>query len=176
MSPQAVGRPINSRLARGSPVSDDGDRVARAPEPPLGGANVRVAWWMIGGSMAVGAVLGLWSFGGPVPAPVGFVAYDDLPRRLIRLGHIAAIALPMLNLLYVPWMGRSRWGGATRRAGCRLLLFGTVALPSVLVLAAFWGAGRYLLPIPVAALTVAACLLAAGLPGEIAGSGEDVVP
>jgi len=144
--------------------------------PPLGRTNVRVAWWMIGGSMAVGAVLGLWSFGGPVPAPVGFVAYDDLPRRLIRLGHIAAIALPMLNLLYVPWIRRSRWGGATRRAACRLLLFGTVTLPSVLALAAFWGQGRYLLPIPVAALTVAVCLLAAGLRSRTSHSRKEVVP
>ena len=86
----------------------------------MGRANVRVAWWMIGGSMAVGAVLGLWSFGGPVTPPPGFRAFDDLPRRLVRLGHIAAIALPALNLLYVPWMARSRWGGprAARGVGC----------------------------------------------------------
>ena len=58
-----------------------------------------------------------WSFGGPVAPPPGFRAFDDLPRRLVRLGHIAAIALPALNLLYVPWMARSRWGGATRRDG-----------------------------------------------------------
>jgi hypothetical protein len=143
-------------------------------EPPPGRINIRVAWWMIGGSMAGGAVLGLWSFGGPVPAPVGFVAYDDLPRRLARLGHIAGIALPMLNLLYVPWMARSRWGASARRAGCRLLLFGTIALPSVLILAAFWGAARWLLPFPVAALTIAVCLLAAGLPGDRFTSREDV--
>jgi hypothetical protein len=129
---------------------------------------------MIGGSMAVGAVLGLWSFGGPVPAPVGFVAYDDLPRRLVRLGHIAGIALPVLNLLYVPWIARSRWSDAIRRAGCRLLLFGTLALPSLLVLTAFWGPGLYLLPIPVAALTVAVCLLAAGLSQGISESREDI--
>ena len=150
-------------------------RVTRR-EPALGRANVRVAWWMIGGSMTVGAVLGLWSFGGPVPAPVGFVAYDDLPRRLARLGHIAGIALPMLNLLYVPWMERSRWTRPIRRAGCRLLLFGTVVLPTLLVLAAFWNTGRYLLPIPVASLTIATCLLAAGLPGENSESREDIVP
>jgi hypothetical protein len=149
------------------------DTASRA-ESPLGQANVRIAWWMIGGSMAVGAVLGLWSFGGPVPAPVGFVAYDDLPRRLVRLGHIAGIALPTLNLLYVPWMARSRWSRATRRTGCRLLLFGTVALPSLLVLTAFWGPGLYLLPAPVAALTVATGLLAAGLPGGISESREDI--
>jgi hypothetical protein len=150
--------------------------VGSIGEPPLGQANVRTAWWMIGGSMTIGAVLGLWSFGGPVPAPVGFVAYDDLPRRLVRLGHIAGIALPVLNLLYVPWMARSRWGPATRRAGCRLLLFGTVALPSLLVVSGFWGPGRYLLPAPVATLTAASCLLAAGLPGGTVDSREDITP
>ena len=157
-------------------MRDGRKRAGGFREPLLGHANVRTAWWMIGGSMAAGAVLGLWSFGGPIPAPAGFLAYDDLPRRLVRLGHIAGIALPTLNLLYVPWMARSRWSGATRRLGCRLLLFGTVGLPSLLVLTAFWGPGLYLLPIPVAALTIAVCLLAAGLPKGISESGEDIVP
>jgi hypothetical protein len=142
----------------------------------MGRANVRVAWWMIGGSMVIGAVLGLWSFGGPVPPPPGFRAFDDLPRRLVRLGHIAAIALPALNLLYVPWMRRSRWRAPARRAGCRLLLFGTVGLPGLLMLAAFWEPGRYLLPVPVAALIAAVCLLAAGLPGRGSGPREGIRP
>jgi hypothetical protein len=138
-------------------------RAERRQGRPLGWANVRTAWWMIGVSMAVGAVLGLWSFGGPVPPPPGFQAFDDLPRRLVRLGHIAGIALPALNLLYVPCMARSRWRDEARRRACGLLLFGTVALPSMLLLAAFWGPALYLLPLPVIALIVAVCLLAAGL-------------
>ena len=142
----------------------------------VGRANIGVAWWMIGVSMAVGAVLGLWSFGGPVAPPPGFRAFDDLPRRLVRLGHIAAIALPVLNLHYVPWMVRSRWGEATRRAGCRLLLAGTVGLPSLLMVAAFWDPGRYLLPIPVGALIAAVFLLAAGLPGPGVGRAEEAAP
>jgi hypothetical protein len=150
----------------------DVDQATRS-EPPIGRANVQVAWWMIGASMAVGAVLGLWSFGGPVAPPPGFRAFDDLPRRLVRLGHIAAIALPALNLLYVPWMARSRWSASARRAGCRLLLFGTVVLPSLLMLAAFWSPGRYLLPIPVTALIAAIWLLAAGLPKRIPDRRED---
>jgi hypothetical protein len=128
-----------------------------------GQANIRLAWWMIGIGMAAGAVLGLWSFGGPIAPPPGFRAFDDLPRRLTRLGHIAAIALPALNLLYVPWMRRARWRDPVRRAGCRLLLVGTVGLPSLLVLAAFWGPARYALPVPVTALIVAILLLASGL-------------
>jgi hypothetical protein len=143
---------------------------------PPGHVNVRVAWWMIGVSMAAGGVLGLWSFGGPVAPPPGFRAFDDLPRRLVRLGHIAAIALPVLNLLYVPWMARTRWSRATRRAGCRWLLFGTVALPCALVLAAFWGPGCYLLPVPVLALIGAVGLLAAGLPSRARGARDGAAP
>ena len=60
-------------------------------------------------------------------------------------------------------MARSRWGRSARRAGCRLLLVGTVALPTLLGLAAFWRPGLYLLPIPVVALIAAVCFLAAGL-------------
>jgi hypothetical protein len=146
-----------------------GGVVERETDVALGAVNIRAAWWMIGASMAGGAVLGLWSFGGPLPAPPGFRAFDDLPRRLVRLGHIAAIALPVLNLLYVPWMRRARWRAPVRRVGCRLLLFGTVALPSFLVLAAFWDPGRYLLPAPVVALIVAVCLLAAGLRDDFQG-------
>jgi hypothetical protein len=157
-------------------MSESEVRAMPSPEPPLGRTNVRVAWWMIAGSMAVGAVLGLWSFGGPVSPPPGFRAFDDLPRRLVRLGHIAAIALPVLNLLYVPWMARSRWGGRARRAGCRLLLFGTMALPSLLVLTAFWPPALYLLPVPVTALIAAVGILAAGLPARAAGSREDALP
>jgi hypothetical protein len=118
---------------------------------------------MIAAGMTTGALLGLWSFGGPIEPPPGFRAFDDLPRRLARLGHIAAIALPALNLLYVPWMRRARWSLPVRRAGCRLLLAGTIGLPSLLVLAAFWDPGRYALPVPVAALIAAILLLAAGL-------------
>ena len=129
----------------------------------MGRANLEVAWWMIGAGMTAGAVLGLWSFEGPLEPPPGFRAFDDLPRRLTRLGHIAAIALPALNLLYVPWMRRARWSDPVRRAGCRLLLVGTIGLPSLLVLSAFWRPARYALPVPVAALIAATFLLAAGL-------------
>lgn len=129
----------------------------------IGAANVRVAWWMIALSMLLGAIVGIWSFGGPVEPPPGFETFDALPRRLVRLAHIAAVALPALNLLYVPWIRRTRWACAVRRLGCRLLLFGTVALPVLLVAAAFWGPALYMLPLPVTALVLSCVLIAAGL-------------
>ncbi len=139
-------------------------RATRNLTPP-GRSNVALAWWMIGIGMAAGAVMGLWSFDGPVRPPAGFLLYDDLPRRLLRLAHVASVALPALNLLYVPWMARSAWGERDRRLGCRLLLFGTVALPVLLALAAFWRPAFYALPAPVFALVGASFLLAAGISG-----------
>jgi hypothetical protein len=100
--------------------------------------NRSVSWAMIALSLAAGAVLGLWSFGGPLPAPPGFVRYDDLPRRLVRLAHIAAVMLPILNLLFASSLEKTRWSFPARRRACRWLLLGTVLLPAFLAAAAFW--------------------------------------
>lgn len=129
--------------------------MERTDPKEVGRANAAVAWWMIGASMLAGAVMGAWSFGGPAEPPPGFERYDDLPRRLVRLAHIAAIMLPVLNLLYVPAAARF----AMRRS-CALLLFGTIALPSLLTLAAFWPPGLCLLPIAVLPIAAAVFALA----------------
>jgi hypothetical protein len=112
----------------------------------------RVAWWMVGCGMASGAVLGLWSFGGPVPAPGGFVAYDDLPRRLLRLAHIALIALPLLSLELERALTHTRLSAVGHNRVRRAVLFGILALPALLALAALWSPALYLLSLPVSAL------------------------
>lgn len=122
----------------------------------IGRANVAAAWWMIGLSMLAGAVAGAWSFGGPLPPPAGLETYDALPRRLLRLAHVAAIMLPVLNLLYVPWAQRL----GMRGGACALLLFGTIALPALLALAAFWPSGLFLLPVGVLPILAAIFALA----------------
>lgn len=113
--------------------------------------------------MLAGAVLGIWSFGGPVSPPPGFQTVDALPRRLIRLAHIAWIALPILNLLYVSWIRESGLRPRTQKWGCGLLLFGTLGLPVGLATAAFWSPALYVLPAPVTALTASVFLLAFGM-------------
>ncbi|HEX2879048.1 MAG TPA: hypothetical protein VHO25_05885 [Polyangiaceae bacterium] len=112
----------------------------------------RVAWWMVGCGMLSGAVLGLWSFSGPIPAPNGFIAYDDLPRRLLRLAHIAMIALPLLSLELERWLGRTTLRTASQSCIRSALVFGMVALPALLTVTAYWSPALYLLPLPVCAL------------------------
>lgn len=166
---------ITSHVRNGLPTAPAGRSDAALATPGgegVGRANVVVAWWMMAAGMAGGAVAGLWSFGGPARPPAGFVDYNDTPRRLVRLAHIAAVALPLINLHYVPWMRRARWGGAARRAGCRLLLFGTLALPLVLSVTAFWRPALYALPLPVCALVAAVTMLAIGVSRSCAQDGR----
>ena len=143
----------------------------RSAPPAPGAANLAAAWWMISLSLAAGAVLGMWSFGGPIAPPAGFESPGDLPRRLVRLAHIAGVALPALNLLYVPWIRRARWPDRVRRTGCRLLLAGTLSLPPLLALAAFWAPALYALPCPVLMLISSCLLAAAGRPDEATTKG-----
>ncbi|MBI4605353.1 MAG: hypothetical protein HY721_25600 [Planctomycetes bacterium] len=125
--------------------------------------NLALAWWLVGLGLVLGAVLGLWSFGGPLDPPAGLERHDGLPRRLLRLAHIALVALPALNLLYVPWLGRTGWSDRWRHAGAGLLLFGTLALPACLAAAAFWRPALVLTPAPVSSLIAAVFILASGL-------------
>lgn len=112
----------------------------------------RVAWWMVGYGMLSGAVLGLWSFTGPVPAPNGFIAYDDLPRRLLRLAHIAMIALPLLSLELERWLSHTTLSLPSQARIRTALVFGMLTLPTLLAVTAYWSPALYLLPLPVCAL------------------------
>src|SRR4030095_12485455 len=118
------------------------NRLTKSRHRP-GRWNLSLAWWRVGLGLWLGAVLALWSFGGPVPAPPGFEDPGSVPRRLLRLAHIALIALPILNLHFVPWTLRTAWGDRGRRACCLLLLVGTVGLPAALAAAAFWPPALY---------------------------------
>ena len=109
-----------------------------------------------------GLAMGLWSFGGPLPEPAWVGGYSELPRRLIRLAHIALFALGMMNLmlarqhaaLALP-AGATRLALAAMNLGTLLmptLLFATVALPPM----------KYLLAVPALAVTLALAIAATG--------------
>jgi len=114
--------------------------------------------------LPVGMVLGL-VLGLPANREDGGAlgGYAGLPRRAARLGHVAAIMLPLIAGFYalafsvrlpgrdVPLLASSLWmGGAV---GLVLTLFLTVRFPKV----------RYVLPLPATALVVAAGLFAFNL-------------
>ncbi len=126
----------------------------------LGRANVVVSLWMLAGGLIMGAVLGLWSFDGPLPPPPGLASYDSFSRRLLRLAHIAAIALPILNLHLLPWLDWSVASARVKTWSYRLLLTGTLLLPPLLAVTAFCPPVKYALPLPVTCLITTSVILA----------------
>ena len=122
--------------------------------------NLAVGW----GSMAIGAltglVLGLWSFGGPVSVPDLLGEYDTLPRRLMRLGHIAFFGLGILNILMAVHLGRLRSVDSHAKLALSAMNFGNIFLPLTLISAAFFEPLKYLMSLPATAVAVALIIAA----------------
>lgn len=72
----------------------------------------------------------------------------DLRERMFRLARVAAVALPVLALLFNRLARRAPPGRAARLGGAAML-FGAVAMPAVLAAAAFTNVKlRFFLPLP----------------------------
>jgi len=110
--------------------------------------------------IAVGLVIGLWSFDGPVATPAWIGEYTDTSRRLVRLGHIAFIGLGLLSILLADELGRSSLGARGRQMASRLMVAGNVGLPLLLIGAAIWRPLKFAMGVP-ATCVFAAMVLAA---------------
>jgi len=117
----------------------------------FGAINVTCGWiWMILGILS-GSVIGMWSFGGPVPLPKGYESYASLPRRLTRLAHIAMFALPMISILYGMTIDSLAITDQLKVIGCYSFLVCMVGVPTLLIAASFYLPFKYLEVIPVSA-------------------------
>lgn len=119
-----------------------------------------VNWWggwiLILGGFLVGALIGLGfhreSFLG---------GYASFRRRVIRLGHIALVALGMLNILFAVAVPISSPG----RVAGYLLMAGAITMPMVCFLSGWRSGFRSIFFIPVTCLIAAITLiLIGGLP------------
>lgn len=122
--------------------------------------NRVVGWCSLACGALTGLVLGLWSFGGPIPVPAWLGPYDDLSRRLARLGHIAFFGLGILNLLLARELPTFRPGAGLRRAAARAMNFGNIFLPLSLFATAAYHPLRYVMSLPALAVTTALVLAA----------------
>ena len=123
-----------------------------------------------------GMILGLWSFGGPLPVPEAIGDYGDLLRRFLRLGHIAFFGLGLINLAIAGHWRRLNLSQPAARRALQLMNLGNFGLPPVLLAAAWQPALLYLMPLPVACVFAAlalcvlgawrACLAASHVTGE----------
>ena len=129
-----------------------------------GARNVKGGLVLMSAGLAAGLTMSLYAFTPMVPVPGSLTHYDDLPRRLLRLAHIAAIMLPLINILLGPWLDRVDLPGPLRRAASWLLLLGAAGLPPALALEALVPAVIPLHPAaaPALAFSLAVVVTAAG--------------
>ena len=123
--------------------------------------NRKVAWTGMAIGAALGMVLGLWSFDGPLPAPW---AYDDTARRLMRLGHIAFFGLGFVNLLLAREL--SALSPRVRRVAGGAMNAGNLGLPLTLVAASLFAPVKYAMALPASAVLLALVLVAWGVGRE----------
>lgn len=129
-----------------------------------GARNVRGGLVLLALGLLGGLAMSLYAFQPVVKPPEGLAAYDDLPRRLLRLGHIAAIMLPLINLVLAPWIDRVALHPRARQAASWLLLLGAAGLPAALAVEAAWAPARslHLAGPPAAAFVAGVVMMAVG--------------
>ena len=90
--------------------------------------------------MVLGAVSGsiimAWSFGGPFPAPSGFEDYTDLPRRMVRLAHVALFMLPLINVVFGKEIDRVALSTKWKQIASWCAIVGMIGIPVGLLLGA----------------------------------------
>jgi len=110
-------------------------------EVNIGKRNISFGWiWILVG-LIVGAIMGMWSFNGPLASPVG--DYTSLPRRMLRLSHIAFIALAMINILYGYEIDKVKLSEKLKKMGSNLLIYGAILMPLFLIISIFFEPFKY---------------------------------
>lgn len=128
----------------------------------IGAWNLRGGLVLLTLGLLGGLAMSLYAFQPVVRPPDSLDRYDDLPRRLLRLAHIAAIMLQLLNVVFGLVIDRLNLRDRTRRLVSGILLASAGALPLALVMEALCAPIRALhLPgIPAVAFTLAVSCLA----------------
>ncbi len=119
-----------------------------------------IAWCSILAGALSGMLMGLWSFNGPFPTPDWIGDYDSLPRRFLRLAHVAMFALGLLHMLVARQITSASISPNIDRLGLNAMAAGNILMPTILIAAAAWEPLKYLTPIPTVALTIAFAIAA----------------
>jgi hypothetical protein len=109
----------------------------------IGARNVRGGIVLLSGGLVLGLVASLYAFVPMVPqVPAALDQYDDVARRLLRLAHIAALMLPLINIVLGGWLDRLTMPIARKVAVSHALLWGAVGVPLALAFEAAWAPAR----------------------------------
>tara|TARA_Y100000310_G_scaffold329542_1_gene399606 strand:- start:558 stop:953 length:396 start_codon:yes stop_codon:yes gene_type:complete len=126
----------------------------------IGRKNISFGWiWILFG-IIVGAVMGMWSFNGPLASPIG--DYISLPRRMLRLSHIAFIALAIINILYGYEIDKTRLKEKLKKLGSNFMIYGAILMPLILLVSVFFENFKYLTMIPATLIIISLVLMVLG--------------
>ncbi len=128
----------------------------------FGHANIIAGWLTMVLGILSGAIIGLWAFAGPFPTPKGHTNYTDLSRRMVRLGHIALIALPMINILYGQYIDSIPVSDSLKMLGSRGMIVCMIGVPLFLFLGSIYLPFKYVEAIPVSAGFIALAIMSYG--------------
>lgn len=117
----------------------------------------------------MGSIMGMYAFDGPFKPPRGHESYASLPRRLIRLAHIAFVALPIISIMYGMHIDTVDLPEHMKLIGSRSMIFAMIGIPTLLIGAAFYQPFKYLEVIPVSAIFVALAIIAWGAVSKVFG-------
>jgi hypothetical protein len=134
------------------------------PLPRIGARNVKGGLILVSVGLLAGLAMSLYAFQPVVKPPASLDQYDDLPRRLLRLAHIAAIMLPLLNVVLGGWLDRLRLSLAAKRWASWLMLLGAVLVPLALAFEAICPPARPFYPsaLPVVAFCAGVFIVSVG--------------
>lgn len=124
----------------------------------IGEINVIFGWVWICLGFIIGMTLGLWAEG-----ENWLGGYVSVTRRYLRLGHVAFIALPIINILYGKELVIADLSESMKYAGSYLMIFGAIGVPITCIAAAFMRKTRYFLPLPALAILIGTIILVMGL-------------
>ena len=123
-----------------------------------GEINILFGWtWMCIGFIS-GMILGMW-----IEGEKWLGGYTSLTRRYLRLGHVAFIALSIINILYGRQLGSDGLPLYVRSIGSPLMIFGAAGVPLACISAAFFRKAKYFLPLPALALLIGTAILVIGM-------------
>ena len=126
----------------------------------IGKKNISFGWLWILVGIIVGAVMGMWSFNGPLDSPVG--DYTSLPRRMLRLSHIAFIALAIINILYGYEIDKVKIKEKFKRMGSKCMIYGAILMPVLLIASVFVESFKYFMIIPTILIIIALLIMVSG--------------
>jgi hypothetical protein len=130
----------------------------------IGARNIKTGLALLALSLVGGLAMSLYAFVPMVRVPEGLIQYDDLPRRLLRLAHVAAVIVPLLNVICGLLLDRIRLTRPVKELTSLLLLVGAVGLPLALAAEALSSTARewHVAGPPAVAATLGAVLMAVG--------------